>query len=217
MDQNRFAGFIWFVIDKLFLFVSSSRRNPNVTLQMFINLMTKKEAPCVLETGTKRSLPERSTLHKAWVPHASEFIGTDIQDGLDVNVVADLHYLSKIFGENRFDAVISCSTLEHIQYPWTASVEICRVLKPGGLLFIQTHQTYPLHAYPNDYFRFSTNALQTIFGEKVGFKMLHSSYEFPSHIFSAHVPETKRDSSYLNALLLAEKIMHPDGDILWVP
>lgn len=202
-------------IDSVFNRVSNQDHFPNATLSMFLDLMSEKETPSVLETGVKRSIPDRSTLHKDWVPHAGEYIGTDFQNGADVDVVADLHDLSRNFDENRFDAIISCSTLEHVQYPWISAIEMCRVLKPGGLVFIQTHQTYPLHAYPYDYWRFSAEALQTLFCEKVGFKTLHSSYEFPCHIYSAHVPGAKDDPSYLNVLLLAKKMKHPAGHIEW--
>lgn len=202
-------------IDTLFNRVSNQDHPPNATLQLFLDLMSEKETPSVLETGTKRSIPDRSTLHKDWVPHAKEYIGTDFQKGIDVDVVADLHHLSDVFDINRFDAIISCSTLEHVQFPWIAAVEMCRVLQTGGLIFIQTHQTYPLHAYPNDYWRFSTDALQSIFGKTVGFEMVHSSYEYPAKILSIHAPDTQNDPSYLNAVYLAEKVNHPSDDIVW--
>ena len=52
-------------------------------------------SPSVLELGTLQSVPGRSTLHRDWVPHAAEFLGTDIQAGPDVDIVADLHRLSE--------------------------------------------------------------------------------------------------------------------------
>ena len=32
-------------------------------------------------------------------------------------------------------------------------------LKSEGVLFLQTHQTFLIHGYPSDYFRFTTEAL----------------------------------------------------------
>src|SRR6202023_2373035 len=46
------------------------------------------EAPSVLELGTKQAVPGHSTMHRDWVPHASEFLGTDIEHGADVDIVA---------------------------------------------------------------------------------------------------------------------------------
>ena len=40
------------------------------------------------------------------------------------------------FGNNSFDTIISCETIEHVPYPLKALSEIYRVLKPGGRLFL---------------------------------------------------------------------------------
>ena len=61
------------------------------------------EAPRVLELGTARAIPERSTLHRDLVPHAAEFLGTDIVPGADVDIVADVHRLSEVAGEAQVD------------------------------------------------------------------------------------------------------------------
>lgn len=210
--REKYEELIWFIIKRLFGLVANREAPYMGPIELFMELMAKKTDPVVLETGTCRSIPERSTMHKDWVPHAHEFIGTDIQEGLDVDIVSDIHKLSAVFGENRFDAVISTSTFEHIQYPWLAVIEICKVLKPGGLVFIHTHQTYPLHAYPNDYWRFSADALKTLFNEEVGFKTLDSGHQFHSYILSTPEPTPSIANSYLNAILLAEKIRHPKDD-----
>jgi hypothetical protein len=46
------------------------------------------DAPSVLELGTKQSVPGRSTMHRDVVPHARKFLGTDVDEGADVDVVA---------------------------------------------------------------------------------------------------------------------------------
>ena len=43
-----------------------------------------------------------------------------------------------------------------------------KALKVGGLIYIQTHQSFPLHGYPHDYFRFSREALASLFGTHDG-------------------------------------------------
>ncbi|MEW8438192.1 MAG: methyltransferase domain-containing protein [Candidatus Thiodiazotropha taylori] len=171
--------------------------------------------PSVLELGTKRSQPNRSTLHKEWVPHASKYIGTDFIDGIDVDIVADIHTLSKTLGERSFDIIISCSTFEHIQYPWIAAEEISRTLNIGGLVFVQTHFSFPIHAYPHDYWRYSTDALKTLFNEKLGFEVVNVSYDFPSHIFSWRLPWLMRHKSFLNSNIFAKKIRDINHDFLW--
>ena len=156
-------------------------------------------------------------MHEDWVPQAVDYIGTDFQDGLDVDVVVDAHKLSSAFGENRFDIVISCSTYEHFQYPWIVTIEICRVLKPGGVVFVQTHQTFPLHAHPHDYWRFSVDGLRALFSRQVGFQVITADHEFPCKIVSERDPNTETLPSFLNACLVAEKIAHPAPDCAYAP
>ena len=133
----------------------------------------------MLELGTLQSVPGRSTMHRDWVPHASEFLGTDIEAGPDVDVVADLHRLSDVVGSERFDVIISASTFEHLKYPTLAAHELMKALKVGGQIYVQTHQSFPLHGYPNDYFRFSQDALASLFGTRMGFEVIATNYDFP--------------------------------------
>ena len=63
--------------------------------QRFVARCAELPAPSVLELGTLQSVPGRSTMHRDWVPHAAEFLGTDIEAGPDVDVVADLHRLTR--------------------------------------------------------------------------------------------------------------------------
>jgi len=162
--------------------------------------------PRVLELGTKRSIPDRSTRRDAWIPNAGEYLGSDIEDGIDVDVVADVHRLTEVVGEKQFDVIISCSTFEHLKYPHLAAHQIMKALKIGGVLFIQTHQTCPLHAYPYDYFRFSREALAGLFGTKMGFRVIATDYEFPARIYAPHDPDGYKWPAFLGVRLFGEKI-----------
>lgn len=146
---------------------------------VFRTLVDAMKAPRVLEMGTLR-WSERSTHHKEWFPHASEYIMTDVAAGMDVDVVADAHTLSSQI-DGLFDAVIAISVWEHLSRPWIAAAEIAKVLKPGGVVFICTHQSFPLHGYPNDYFRFSTEALSVIFND-AGLKTVSEGYQYPAQL-----------------------------------
>jgi hypothetical protein len=183
----------------------------NKVLDQFYIACKSIQTPHVLELGTSRSIAERSTLHKDWVPHASQYLGTDIAPGADVDIVADVHRLTQITGEEKFDAIISCSTFEHLKYPHLAAHEIMKSMRVGGLLFIQTHQSFPLHAYPYDYFRFSREAMAGLFGSKNGFQVIATAYEFPSHIFAGrdhqgHPIPTQHMRSFLNVCLFGKKV-----------
>lgn len=174
-------------------------------LDEFLARCRRLENPRVLELGTKRSVSDRSTKHADWVPHASEFLGTDIELAQDVDFAADVHRLSQFTGAESFDVIISCSSFEHFKYPHLAAHEIMKTLKIGGLLFIQTHQSYPLHAVPYDYFRFSREALAGLFGTRMGFRVVATDYEFPVRLKSRAVAETKYLPAFVNSRLFGEK------------
>jgi len=184
-------------------------------LGTFIARMREKAAPSVLELGTRRVLPGVSTMRRSLVPHAREYVGTDFREGVDVDVVADAHALSEVFGENRFDAVISCSTFEHLKYPWIVVVEINRVLRAGGLAFVQTHQSFPIHAYPNDYYRFTREGLEALFGGQAGFRTIRSGHQFRCAVVSAREPRAALMPAYLNSVITVEKIDHAGRDFRW--
>lgn len=175
-------------------------------LEDFLARCRTLENPRVLELGTKRSIKSRSTKHDEWIPHAAEFLGTDIEMGEDVDFTADVHRLSKFAGEETFDVIISCSSFEHFKYPHLAAHEIMKTLKIGGLVFIQTHQSYPVHSAPYDYFRFSKEALAGLFGTKMGFRVIAADYEFPVRLHAAADPEVRYFPAYLNSRLFGEKI-----------
>ncbi len=188
---------------------------PNPVLIEFMARAARLERPRVLELGTKRSEPDRSTRHADWVPHASEFLGSDIEAGIDVDVVADVHRLTSVTGTEQFDVIISCSTFEHFKYPHLAAHEIMKALRVGGLLFVQTHQTFPLHAYPYDYFRFSREAMAGLFEARMGFQVLENDYEYRSRIHSPHAEGVDHGMAFLNVCLFGEKTGPTPDDYIY--
>lgn len=118
----------------------------------------------VLEAGTLRSDAARPTHSRANFPHVadSDYVRLDIRPGPDVDVVGNLHALPPSW-TNSFDCFLAIAVWEHLERPWIAAREVARVLAPGGVFFISTHQSFPIHGYPNDYFRFSRDALRLLF------------------------------------------------------
>jgi SAM-dependent methyltransferase len=50
------------------------------------------------------------------------------------------------FPDAHFDYVFGVEGIEHLQNPWLYVTELCRVLKPGGRLFISTPNTFSVDA-----------------------------------------------------------------------
>jgi hypothetical protein len=173
------------------------------------NLSNKDNKIRILELGTKRSNVNSPTHHKDIFKNVEnlEYIMTDYQEGLDVDVVCDLHYIENKLQKEYFDLIISCSTFEHLIYPILCSHNLMKLLKIGGRIFIQTHQTFPLHGYKYDYYRFSRECFNSIFSEKMKFKTLNSYFEHPCLV----LPHKKIDGwnifgeTYLNIVYIGEK------------
>ncbi len=124
----------------------------------------RSEGVRVLEVGTLQSVPGRSTHGRAAFPlvRDEDYVKLDVAPGPDVDVVGDVHALPAEWS-GRYDAFIAQAVWEHLQRPWIAAREVARVLAPGGKFFVVTHQTFPIHGYPSDYFRFSREALRLLF------------------------------------------------------
>jgi SAM-dependent methyltransferase len=169
-------------------------------LESFLEAV-RRGHPGVLELGTKRSIPDRPTHHREWAPNAAEWVMTDIEPGIDVDRVCDAHNLAEEFGVDSFDAVISCSTFEHFRRPWDVAGQIWAILRAGGVVFVQTHQSFPIHGFPSDYYRFTREALQSMFEDSGEWETLETDYEFPCSIWSERDPFSWRGEAYLNVCL----------------
>jgi hypothetical protein len=53
-------------------------------------------------------------------------------------------------------------TIEHVREPWTALSEVARCVKPGGLVVMTSVFLFPIHACPNDYWRFTGPAMSVL-------------------------------------------------------
>lgn len=164
------------------------------------------EAPRVLELGTRPYPGSEAPMRRDWVPHAREYHGMDREAGPQVDLVADVHRLSALAGVERYDVVIACSVFEHYRYPHLAAHEVMKVMSIGGLLFLQTHQSFPLHAFPHDYHRFSEEALRSLFPGTMGLAVEATDYEFPCEIHSRREPGMRDHPSFLNVRLFGRKV-----------
>ncbi len=111
------------------------------------------------------------------------YTGIDISEGPNVDLVADAHRLSSHFAA-EFDFAFSISVYEHLVMPWVAAYEMNRVLKLGGMAYIQSHQSWPLHEVPWDFFRFSDRAWHGLFNILTGFEVIDAGFEYPAMISS---------------------------------
>lgn len=119
----------------------------------FFKLYLDGDAPHILDLG---SANYNGSLRDV-MPHGAIYVGADMADGPGVDVVlADLNELP--FDANRFDAVVSSSVFEHAQFFWINFLEMIRVTKPGGYVYINAPSNGFYHTYPHDNWRFYPDA-----------------------------------------------------------
>ena len=85
------------------------------------------------------------------------------------------------FADNTFDGVISHAVFEHIPNPFITAKELYRILKPGGLIFIDTAFLQPFHSDPNHYFNMTIQGLRQIMSD---FEEINSGileHHYPSY------------------------------------
>jgi SAM-dependent methyltransferase len=90
------------------------------------------------------------------------YIGLDAQSGPNVDVVCNSNQIP--FNNNEFDIIISTSCFEHDEMFWLTFLEMCRVLKTGGYIYICAPSSGPYHPYgcPSDSWRFYPDSWRSL-------------------------------------------------------
>ena len=126
-----------------------------------------------------------------WQDYTKEYFIGDIVDAPSVTHLMKHKYVIPEHSE-RFDIVVSGQTLEHIANPFKIFDELCRVLKPSGIIVIIVPSAGQRHD-KKDYFRFMDDAFEGIVEEsKYEVKVIqdyidHSAGDFRSQKWKDHV------------------------------
>jgi hypothetical protein len=163
----------------------------------------------VLEIGSRA---RSAVTRRDQIPSHLNYVGCDILAGTNVDVVADAHELAAVFGRGQFVAAMSFSVFEHLAMPWKVALELNHVLQPGGLVFTSTHQTWPLHEEPWDFWRFSQFSWQTLFNAATGFELVETACGEPAHIHGCRTNPVTRKMHLSPAYLGSASIVRKTGD-----
>jgi hypothetical protein len=171
------------------------------------------EGSSLIELGSRA---RSGNSYRHLFPTISQYTGVDLVDGENVDLVADLHQLSKST-QSRYDFAFSISVFEHLLMPWVVAVELNKVLATGGLAFIQSHPTWTLHDEPWDFFRFSKEAWHGLFNAFTGFQLLDSTYGLEASVVpiaadSGALQGIDMQRTYLVSACLIRKISEPEVD-----
>jgi SAM-dependent methyltransferase len=89
------------------------------------------------------------------------YTGIDLSNGNNVDIVLDSPYRLPL-ATNSIDVLVSGQAFEHINFFWLTWLEIARVVKPGGLIFLIAPSRGPEHRYPVDCWRFYPDAYRSL-------------------------------------------------------
>ncbi len=173
----------------------------------FQHMLASAPPGTLLEVGARA---RSGTTRRDWAPPGWGYSGFDIVAGPNVDIVGDAHALSRLCPAEHFDAVMAFSVLEHLLMPWKFIIELNRVLKPGAIGLFTTHQSWPLHDAPWDFWRFSDKAWAGLLNPATGFEIIDARLGEPAYLVAERCSPTtafaERPGAYLASFVLFRKI-----------
>lgn len=163
-------------------FVKRAAEDPyHAVFGHFISLSQQAHSPSLLEIGSRNVT---GVTRRHLFSHCVDYVGFDILAGDGVDIVGDAHRLSEICPLEHFDFVYSISVFEHLLFPWKAVLEINKVMKSGGYVFVSTHPVWPTHQLPWDFWRFPCNGFHALFNKYTGFEIVSITEGLPCKMYS---------------------------------
>jgi SAM-dependent methyltransferase len=114
----------------------------------------------VLDFGSLADGPQGATHRDLFEGYRMDMVGMDVQPGPNVDVVMSKPYRIPA-KSGSFDLVITGSTFEHVPFFWASMLELARVLRPGGLIFLTAPSRGHRHARI-DLWRFYPDAMRAL-------------------------------------------------------
>jgi SAM-dependent methyltransferase len=105
------------------------------------------------------------------------YTGVDFRTGPGVDCTASVEALPQ--KDASAGTVLSLSTFEHVQRFWLGFQEVERILRPDGVFVVAVPFYFHVHAYPNDYWRFTPEALDFLLGR------------YPVRVLGRHGPDRR--------------------------
>jgi SAM-dependent methyltransferase len=89
------------------------------------------------------------------------YIGIDTAPGPGVDLVARQIYRYPL-PSGSVDLVVCGQVFEHMEYFWLGWLDMCRIVKPNGLIFLLAPSRGPEHRYPVDCWRFYPDGFEAL-------------------------------------------------------
>ena len=135
---------------------ATSMKNMKICYEKYIlgEFLNKKETISILDVG---SMNINGSYRPIFKNDKIKYIGVDLTNGKGVDIVLKDQYRYP-FPPESVDVVISGQTFEHCEFFWEAFVEMARVLKKEGYIFLIAPSSGFIHRYPVDCYRFNPDS-----------------------------------------------------------
>jgi SAM-dependent methyltransferase len=87
----------------------------------------------------------------------AKYLGIDVEAGPSVDILAKDEFVVPLDSRSA-DIVVATSVFEHAAFFWVTMLELLRITKPGGLIYISAPSNGCYHRYPTDNWRFYPDA-----------------------------------------------------------
>lgn len=112
----------------------------------------------ILDIGSQTSDIDKLKRWKEIFPKKSTYLGVDLVDANNVDIVLEDPYVYP-FNDNYADIIIANSIFEHSEFFWVLFLELLRVLKQDGILYINAPSNGDFHRGSHvDVYRFYPDA-----------------------------------------------------------
>lgn len=105
--------------------------------------------------------------------------GIDLTPGANVDIVLTSPYRLPL-SSGSADIIISGQAFEHIEFFWLTWLEITRVLKPSGMVFLLAPSRGFEHRFPQDCWRFYPDGYRAL-AKYAGMELLEVSTDWEPH------------------------------------
>lgn len=105
-------------------------------MKLCIDLYLKRDRHYdILDFGSRSRRATTPTHRDLFDGYDVSITGVDVLAGHNVDIVMTRPYRIPM-KSNSVDVVVTGQVFEHIPFPWVSFLELCRVLKPGGYIFL---------------------------------------------------------------------------------
>ncbi len=94
---------------------------------------------------------------RSYAHSQAQYVGIDMEEGPGVDILATDEFAIPFYSGTA-DIVVASSVLEHAAFFWITILEMFRITKPGGLVYVSAPSNGGYHRYPTDNWRFYPDA-----------------------------------------------------------